>query len=214
MNLETLAKPFIVADEWILRQYTKPVKKWEDKGHSKYSLALMSDAIASTFLTPSRFFDSRITSFLVPFLPYSLGFSFGPSTLGLFLGVSHTGLSESNGKKIISDPVSYYFDKMSRIIRMPELITGISLAGKGTFDIYNYLSNNEPSLSEGIKDFCFGMSLVFNSSAFYIKNSDPKILDKAPFWKAAYESLRDKMNSLVPEPPAPQPATRTIESYV
>jgi len=97
---------------------------------------------------------------------------------------------------------------------MPELITGISLAGKGTFDIYNYLSNNEPSLSEGIKDFCFGMSLVFNSSAFYIKNSDPKILDKAPFWKAAYESLRDKMNSLVPEPPAPQPATRTIESYV
>jgi len=65
MKLETLAKPFIVVDGWILRQYTKPVKKWEDKGHSKYSLALMSDAIASTFLTPSRFFDSRITPPLV-----------------------------------------------------------------------------------------------------------------------------------------------------
>ena len=39
MKLESLLKPAKILDEQILRQYTKITKKWEDRGHSRYSLA-------------------------------------------------------------------------------------------------------------------------------------------------------------------------------
>ena len=47
MNLESLLKPFKIAYEQVLRQYTKLTKKWEDfTGKDKYSLSLISDLLS------------------------------------------------------------------------------------------------------------------------------------------------------------------------
>ena len=94
---------------------------------------------------------------------------------------------------------------------MPELITGFSFVGKSMFDIYEYLQIKDPSsLSSGILNLSSGMSLILNSSSWYIRDSNRKIFDKAPFWKTAYEKIREKIFDLIPQPaPIPQPsATR------
>jgi|TARA_B100001971_G_C18178183_1_gene531143 hypothetical protein len=64
---------------------------------------------------------------------------------------------------------------------MSGFISGIGFSGKGVFDLYNYFANNDSSsLGEGLEDLSFGVSLFSNASAWYIRDSNPKLLDKKP----------------------------------
>ena len=105
-------------------------------------------------------------------------------------GLGHSGIKEENGNYVVKNSVGYFFNSIGKIIRTPELIAGIGFAGKGIFDLYNYFANNDSSaLSEGLEDLNLGISLVSNASAWFIRDSNTKLLHKKPLWRIAYESI-------------------------
>ena len=211
MSIESLLKPAKYADEQILRYYSKLTKKWEDKGHSRYKLAFPLNMLATSSLLAVEV--GGLSTNFIPLYVWPNGLNFALSSFGL-MGGNPTGVKNNGDSFSIENPAIYLFNKFGKLIRTPELFTGISLAGKGAYDIYNYLSNKEGSLSEGVNNLLWGVSLFSNASAWYIRDSDPKLLDKAPFWKTAYDKVKEKVKSLVPSPePIPQPAF-SMENYL
>jgi len=209
MKLEDLAKPLDIADDLFHRQYSRLTKKWEDRGRSKYSLSLSMDLFAIfTFLPGIAIANS--SSIFNTLLYYTqaanIGHSTGASISGKREGNHPTGVKERDGKLIIDNKYLYFLDKIGKVIRSPELAVGAGLMVKGGIDLYNYFTNNDSSVSpEGVDDLFIGASLIANASAWFIRDSDPKILDKKPLWKTTYENLRDKIKF-----PSPQPAPAHI----
>ncbi len=212
MSIESLLKPAKYADEQILRYYSKLTKKWEDKGHSRYKLAFPLNMLATSSLLTIAGVGGLSTNF-ISLYKWPNGLNFALSFWGLIYG--NTPEVKNNGDSFsIENPAIYLFNKFGKLIRTPELFAGLSFAGKGAYDIYNYFSNNDGSLNEGINNLLWGVSLFSNASAWYIRDSDPKLLDKAPFWKTAYDKVKEKVKSLVPSPePIPEPAF-SMENYL
>ncbi len=188
-------------DEDIHRQYSKLTKRWEDKGYSRYSLSMALDSI-SPILGFTDYPQIKIPIPLAPLLgplvvPAIIlwgcieGFSITKSLNGL-LFKNHSGIKEQNGKYVVSDPVLYFGEKLGKTIRAPELILGASFIGKGVYEIYNSFANQDASsLSDGLSNLSWGVSLASNASAWYVRDSDPKVLDKKPNWKVGLEKLME-----------------------
>ena len=77
--------------------------------------------------------------------------------------------------------------------------------------------NNEPILGESYETLLQGLGMISVSSSMFLKDKNPKLLQKDPFWKKAYNWAKDKVGSLAPQP-IPQPvsvqAYSTLDSYV
>jgi len=201
-NLETLAKPFKYVDGQILRQYSKLTKKWEDRGHSRYSLSMIPSIIGGSIVI-------SLSSLSNPLVALLGGLDLGKNYVGFFFGESAERGYEQNEERIqINNPIGYAITKLHRMARTPMFLTGAFFTGKGILDFYDYFVNrNDVSLMEGFKNLSFGVSNLGFSSSMYIRDSDPKLLDKAPFWKTAYDWATDKIKPLVPQP-QPIPETK------
>lgn len=97
---------------------------------------------------------------------------------------------------------------MLEILRLPGLSAGLAHIYCGVHGLYyNLLNKNllttHPT-SSSLEHLLFGLGLFIQASTMYISDSDPKLLEKKPFYKTAYNWLKEKTNSLVPKP-APQP---------
>lgn len=205
MGLESLLKPLEIVDDQLLRRYTGLTKKWEGRGHSKYSLSLPLNILAMGSFT--SYIDSLQNIFSIGSLyTFPNATNFTQSLFGIVHG-NHNGIRSNGDNFSIESPFLYIFNKVSEAIRTPELVAGISFIGKGAVDIYNYFANNEPSLLEGIQNLSIGTSFVSNASATFIRNSDPKILDKDSLLKKTYKGIREKIDSLLPSP-QPIPETK------
>ncbi|MEK6760842.1 MAG: hypothetical protein AABX93_02875 [Nanoarchaeota archaeon] len=209
MKLENIVKPFKILDEEISRPYARLTKKWEDKGHSRYSLSGACDSGAFlSLLLPglkdlSWSFSLENISVKDLLIGGTLGPGIGVSLTGALTG-DYLGIDEKKG--IVTNPVIYFYNKIGKAVRMPELVAGISFAGKGAYDIYDYFKNGNPTLNDGINNLIFGTSLISNASAWYIRQSDPKVLDKKSVFEKAYEKVKEKIGDLIPNPiPVPVP---------
>jgi len=189
-------------DEDIRRWYSKKTKKWEDKGHSKYSLSGIFDT--ASYIS----YISIPSSPYIPFVGFAVGLSMGSSLGSLivskmlgYTGIEHRGMKNDNGKQIIGNYPLYWAYKLGEFIRAPELIAGAGFFGKGLFDLGSYLVNNDSSsLSEGVNNLAWGTSMVSSASAWYIRDSDPKILDRKPNWKLGLEKIMGGISRPVPQP--------------
>ena len=142
------------------------------------------------------------------------GISGGISLGGLTLGEHFTGVREENGKLMIDNKYFYFLDNLGKTIRMPELISGIGFTGKSVFDLYNSFANNDSSsLSEGLENLSLGISLVSNSSAWYIRDSNPKVLDKKSLLKQASEKIKSYLPQLQPEV-KPLPVKTNLQKHL
>lgn len=215
MSLKDLLEPiktvkkysWDVADEWILRQYTKLTKKWEDKGRSRYSLA-------NIFGIPVVvcFFSHPLPQSIGVLEGFYIGTDFTRNTIESFykkddftdgtITINHFGLR--------------IYKKIADHTRLPSLAIRSSLLVKGVFELVDYFkTSNADSLSNAISDLFQGYIFAGTASSMYIKDSNPKILDKQPFWKIAYEKIKEKIN--VSPQPVPQPVpiqSSTLEDYI
>lgn len=200
MKLESLLKPAKILDEQIIRQYTKLTKMWEDRGHSRYSLALAFN--------------------LTAMVSYSLPFNFSRDYYVNFIGGPDLGrtITESFIKKDVDNKtpaenlILYLSKKITSPFRLPLFFTGAGLIGKAGYEFFDYFkTGNGESLNLGISDLSAGCTFFSLSSSIYTKDSDPKLLDKAPFWKTAYEKIKEKISDLIPSP-VPEPVPVPIPS--
>lgn len=203
MKLETLLKPVKVLDEEIQRQYAKIRKKIDKKNMNIYKITI----------------PLNIAFVFTPTIISSAGEGF---YAGLDLACNIAGLKGERDEDIYDETVAKrdppISEKITNLFRLPVFLTGAGLALTGTYQIVNScLSSGEQNIGEGIQNLLTGAGWLSQASSIYLKNSDPKLLDKKPFCKKAYDWGKEKINSLTPKPipqPVPIKAYSGLEDYV
>ena len=202
-----MANPIVRAYEWLdkdflLRQYSKAAKKWEDKGRDRYNLALLFDIPAGIGIILSG----------AP--PESLlgGLNLGDSAVGMYN-------PEPTQGNVVSS-YEYGTSMIRRFFRVPVFVGG---AGLTMIEGYNFLSGLVGSHNEPVNldRLSHGIGLLSLASSMYLKDRDPKLLDKQPAWRRALEragELSDRIRDWVPVPqpqPVPIPVRyETLEDYI
>ncbi len=189
-----LPKPFSILDEEILREHSKITKKWEDKGFSRYSLSNLINVSSSIIKIMSG-------------NPYPISFFFGWNLAADNFTKPYGedfNVQESSSRVERGNPIIKKFD---RVTRLPLILTGIGMAGYGLCEIVSGLYNNEnQNISDGLTHISYGMPFIGAASCQYVKDADPKLLDKDSLFKRAYNGLKEKL-SLPQIEPARAPAT-------
>ena len=214
-----ILKPIKAMDEEVLRQYSKVAKNWEGKGRNIYHLANVfrfSGVVGSTgslIIYPQIFPINAARGFLQ-------GGDIGINTGNLMLGDKN---SVSNGATTKENPLIENLNKIQKLIRLPSFVGGVGFMGKGAYEIASSIKTGDYSqMNEALFDLSFGYSLFGHASSIYLKDRDPKLLDKVPFWKKAKDKLVDKVKS-IDWNPSPQPDaipvpfenySRNIENYL
>ena len=79
------------------------------------------------------------------------------------------------------------------------------LLAKTTLDV-NSIKNKTPLGADSYYALYGGLGHLSLASSMYLKETNPKLLERVPLWKRAYESLKEKIVSLAPSPvPIPVP---------
>ena len=205
MALDSLLKPVKFVDEQILRQYTKITKKWEDKGHSRYTLSNMINI-------PSLILTGGLGD------PYNMGFFHGWNLVSDNITKPYGrdfNVQESSSRVEDGDPIIKMTD---RVTRLPLMIAGVGFTGLGLYEIVSgFWNRDNQNLSEGLVHLSHGLPFIGIASSQYVKDANPKLLDKKPFWKKAYDWAKEKVGSLAPQPspqPVPVQAYSTLDSYI
>ncbi len=107
---------------------------------------------------------------------------------------------------IILDPLLF----LNRIARTPLFFTGIAYLATGTYNATHETTHPEVTPTNPLKTILIGVNMIALASSMYLKDKDPKLLQKDPFWKKAYDAIKGKIQSYKPEPvtiPLPTPTT-------
>lgn len=225
MSLEELLKPvkvlkehtFDIADEWILRQYTKATSWLEKKGHDKYSICTAVAVGSAAYLMLRNVTDHKTSMEYIKENPiqenktlYAMTYTYWGLLLHDFVYTAECDFNRRiqylDSAKIV-DKFQYASQKIQRGIRLPLLIWGAS----GFSDFAAALQQNFSWDSFAQRsDFLIGGGLMLAlASSMYIKDTDPKLLQKELFWKRAYAAINDKITALAPNPaPSLEPVQR------
>jgi len=226
MALESLLKPVKWVDEQVLRQHTKVAKYVEDrKGISKNTLSDILSGVALcvgfVYSVNDLMLNSNETREVVNNTYEGIKASVNLSRIAgvaTYLNAVLIGRdfeNESSSDSIAVNPITHYAKKIVRALRLPGFVAGLSGVGYSLYETFaangNYSDNLDLLVLSGF--------VTLGASALYMKDADPKLLEKQPLWKKAYNWTKEKLNSLVPEPiPSPQPAPvqsyATLENYV
>lgn len=205
MKLETILKPIKYLDEDILlRQYTKLGQRIDiDKGIKKY---VIGEILWEIYLFTSVIgLETNIKL---------LGKSFNLNSY-LILGINDK-LYNLDGilgrfKEINNSSDSFALDKekenykkYNSIVRLPTFLFGVGLLGKFGIDVINSIKNRTPLESTSYYCLFDGIGHLSLASSMYLKETDPKLLDKVPLWKQALEYIQEKV-SLIGQQPIPVP---------
>jgi len=214
-SLEFLLNPVSWLDAQVLRQYTKIGRKIPERRLYKLTCGLNLFSVIG---------NSSLGSHYLGLIPPVGGFSAGIFLAGPDFSLNLDGLRgrlssvQDDEERVADDPIQNYFKRYNRCIRLPVFLAGVGFAGKAAYDIFNYLKNKEPiNLSETVKAGMHSLGLLMLASSMYLKDQDPKLLKKDPFWKRAYNAITERIRSLIPEPipePIPVRAYSKLEDYV
>ena len=73
-----------------------------------------------------------------------------------------------------------FYEKYNRTIRLPVFLTGVGFLGKSIYDVANYVMTGEPLTSETAMNATTGFGFLSLASSMYLKDQDPKSLEKNP----------------------------------
>jgi len=212
-KLKYVMRPVKYLDEQVLRHYTKLGQKINiDDGKRKYWIGL---GLNTFNMQTSGPINRVLFGPAVDFASF-LGLQYADAVYnwrGIFGFVKDD--SEITDEKAI-DSETYYQKRYNSFVRLPVFLGSVGLIGKSIADLVGSYSNGTPL--DPTSSICLveGISYLSLASSMYLKETDPKLLDKVPYWKKAYEWLKEKARELAPSPiPSPVPGyARTIEDLV
>lgn len=221
MNLDDIVRtammPVKVADDFVLRQYTKAVTGYERKGRSRYPLAFAT--IPLSFFSINMGYIGLCADPLTrtipdqyhpPFVALTLGGSLAVDfcrTADEWLKEKYFGYGDVQALEITPGhfDIANLAKKISPYIRFSLFATAAAYAGKSVFDIYGAYKG-EASLSDAGHTFQLALGILSLSSSIYIKDANKDILKKDPVWKEIYHGIKEYVSSLLPQPiPVPMP---------
>ena len=197
MKLETLLKPIKYIDEnVILRQYTKLGKKINiDEGKRKYWIAfgLTNGIYIAMGFANRKLFDTTFDTgdFVI------IGMNDGAYNIS---GLRGQFKEDKTSDSVALNPLKESYIRYNSIVRLPSFLFSIGLIGKFGIDLVNSIKNKTPI--EPTSWYCLqdGIGHLALASSMYLKETDPKLLDKEPLWKKALNYVQEKIDLLGPQP--------------
>ncbi len=213
MGLESLLKPVKEVDKEILRQYSKITKRWEDKGRSRYSLSNFIN-VPSLLLTGGLLVGRIIEGYPLLLLAVNQGHLLADDNLTKSYGKD---FNATDSERVMDR--EYILVAYDRFVRLPFFGTGVGYVGCGLYEIISGLvSVDGNSVSNGMQNTLHSLPFIGIASSMYIKDGDPKLLEKEPSEvKAFFKGIYKKAKGLLPSPsPTLQPVQfcSTIDNYV
>ncbi len=207
MKLEDIVNvatfPFRAVDDILLRQYTKVTKAWERKGRDPDTVAagvgmpgFFCMIMGSAAVFPKA--NELLIPFIFPMVTY--GYDLMDNYVNVFERDQRPRRQSVSGDKVYDDNFPPIFKEYSRIIRLPTFIAGVAATAKCVSGLLSWYVTGEPN-PDAIGYGLLGMGLLGVASSQYIKDRDPKILERDPLWKQAYYSLTE----MIPVPYRMQP---------
>ena len=205
MSLEKLLKPVKIADEEILRKFTKHAQDLESKGKSRYTECYIG---AVVYIIGTHFWIGSLSKeyYSIP-LTYLSGFM-------VFSDVLRTGEDErkkkniSSGEKVdyrYSSPFSMISKATSKYIRLPTMVAAAGFGVKGIYELATGVINQDLGLiNDALRDISIGVGFYGISSSMYLKDADPNILKKDSIFTKAKNWAKEKYEELKPAH-VPQP---------
>ncbi len=184
------------ADEHILKQYTKVAKKWEDKNRDIYHLSLAVNLTAKYLIIQhgDDVIGHDFGGWLIDVALYNWDTAY---TLSNLLGPENE--TEVDGVRIYSNPIMEFYKKINQTVRLPTLVTGLGLVGKSVYEIGDHFITGAPYSATVFNELAFGMGLIGMASSQYIKERDPKLLEKKPLLQEAKDRMSKFVTKIMPE---------------
>ncbi len=211
-------------DKFILKQYTKLANKWE----KKYSIYALNNGLNMAGLM----FGLAGIYLNKPLIEQQI-FTYSGSTLGITM-VFGTNLFRDMTywneiddffikkqkksaedilleQEILTDLNNNYiiksFKQLHELTRLPFLLIGTGLVIQGAYQIADSMIQQNPVQPYTFSSLSLGLGFLGFASVQYLKDKDPKLLDKnkESIFKKAYNKLKDFTNSLFPPKPVPVP---------
>lgn len=215
MSLEDILAPIKAVDQEILRLYTRLTNRWEEKGKSKYSLAANFDlaAVAGNVLLKCAV-DYSLQNQTVPTTgdsTFSISSIIMPILMGSYVNnivntiYNLANKEDSIGSELAEDKYNSITTKVNRGVRM------FGWMATGRFGIFalggNLITAAHYPLEEWMVVSSATLASVSIASSKYIKDSNPKLLDKKPLLRTAWDKVKDtyhqakeKIKAKIPEP--------------
>jgi len=177
MTLEEKLNHYQKADQWILKQYTKYSKDLEGKKLYKTCMMMVG---GGALLTIPAFAYMAVDNNLSQSNFNVLGFTHGAivgfdMALNMFGLINPDDVDGGEGNSKVINPGIHYLKKWNEKVRLP--LVGFALGFPGYFAL-NSLFSNSVSDSNLIASTVLGIGLMGYASSMYLKDRDPKLLDK------------------------------------
>ncbi len=115
---------------------------------------------------------------------------------------------------VSADRTLHVFNMTNKALRLPVFVLSICSTGIAGIHVAKSLTAGEPLDGTALNILQYGTGMFLLASSMYIKRSDPTLLDKEPFWKAAHRYVADKVGRIkmaVPNPlPEPAPSLASV----
>ncbi len=175
-------------DEQVLRQYSNIGQRLEDKGIKPEYVGLGATAFMGYSLTAAAIFEAFAC-----------------------LDKIRNGNNVASGA-IIQNLKTKIFTSWGRTVRFPTFGLAVGLFATGMYNLISGLINKDnSSLAEAAPWLFYSLGTIGIPSSMYLRDRDPKLLDKQSIWKTVIGWAKNK----VAPQPLPEPvASRTIDDYV
>ncbi len=203
MKLKEVFEPVKNLDRYILRQYTKLSKKTGlDKGRRKYHFGIVT-------VVPNDIFSHMFGVPLIGKMDVPIWYAISLMDQCYSLRGSLGLIKEDETDNVITkNPITEFSKNYNRAIRLPVFAAGATLMGKSGYEIINHFVNGAPVENNTYNQLGYGWYLLSTASSMYIKDTNPKLLDKSyslvEYLKKAGNAIKKKVSDLLPSP-APQP---------
>ena len=200
MTAEGLLKPIKYLDEnVILRQYTKLGKKINiDEGKRKYWIGtgLWWAYAEFSFLTNT---NQKLFGGVFDWSSYfTLAFNDGRYNSAGIIG--RLKEEDKTSDSVALDPLKERYRKYNSYARLPTFLFGAGLIGKFGVDLVKSIQDQTPLEPTSLYCLADGIGHLSLASSMYLKETDPKLLDKESLWKKALNYIQEKASMLGPQP--------------
>jgi len=209
-------------DDEVHRYHETIVKRWEDDGHERRDLALGTSTAGA--LICATLAVSVMSGTTIPKVLYSTGhwtrlcaglglmghaYQMTPHLLAVIEGKRPDGILDTADTKIINNPALYRKWRTIRGTRLTALAIGATttLAG-GVQAIQGLREKDAVTTYDGLGLVSMGLTSIFFGSTAYIIDREPSLLDRAPAWKRALDSVKEYFA------PSPTPVPAPVHNYL
>ncbi len=222
-RLGPIGRAYHRIDDEVHRYYERIVKRWEDDGHERDTLEFASFVAMLGAITLTNIGCEVLGSVKERNLTTNEEIAHLTSAAYCALQALMTSLNfELDKKRTIDGTTQSYtgydfavqispaFGKLRngiRSLRLLSLATGAGAIVNGGIHLIEGYKIHDPLLMDYARtSINFGLLLLGAASADYIRDHEPSLLDKAPAWKRALDSVKEYF--------APTPTTAPAQNYL